>query len=38
MWDIQVEKQDLSKSGTPSPAWLLLLLHPKPIPAWALLV
>lgn len=39
MWDVQVEKQDLNKAGTPSPAWLPpLLLHPNPIPAQAVLV
>lgn len=38
MWDVQVEKQDLNKAGTPSPSRLLPLLHPKPIPAQALLV
>lgn len=37
MWDVQVEKQDLNKAGTPSPSWLLPLLHPKPIPARAFL-
>lgn len=37
MWDVQVEKQDLNKAGTPSPSWPLPLLHPKPIPARAFL-
>lgn len=33
LWDVQVERQDLNKAGTPSPAWPLPVL--KPIPAQA---
>lgn len=39
MWDVQVEKQDLSKAGMPSRVWLPpFLLHPNTIPAHAVLV